>query len=37
VRAPLPSQSGSHHHRAAEEKIDQELQTIERLATQGRP
>jgi hypothetical protein len=35
VRAPLPSQSGSHHRRAAEEKIDQELQTIERLATQG--
>jgi hypothetical protein len=35
--APLPSQGGSHQRRAAEEKIDQELQTIERLATRGRP
>ena len=35
VRASLPSQSGSHQRRAAEAKIDQELQTIERLAIQG--
>ena len=36
VRTPVPSQSGSHGHRAAEAKIDQELQVIESLATQGR-
>lgn len=36
VQTPLPSHSGSYNRRAAEAKIDQELQTIERLATQGR-
>jgi hypothetical protein len=36
AQAPRPSQSGAHDHRAAEAKIDQELQTIERLATQDR-
>ena len=34
VQSPQPSQSRSHHRRAAEAKIDQELQAIERLATQ---
>jgi hypothetical protein len=34
-RVPVPSQSGPHHRHAAEAKIDQELQTIERLAIQG--
>ena len=33
VQPPRPSQSRSRYHRAAEAKIDQELQTIERLAT----
>ncbi len=36
VQTPLPSQSRSHYRRAAEAKIDQELETIERLATQNR-
>lgn len=36
AQTPLPSHSGPHNRRAAEAKIDQELQTIERLATQGR-
>ncbi len=36
VQTPQPSQSQSHHRRAAQAKIDQELQTIERLATQNR-
>ena len=36
VRPPAPSQSGSHGRRAAEAKIDQELQVIESLATRGR-
>lgn len=36
MQAPLPSQTRSRHRRAAEAKIDQELQTIERLATQDR-
>jgi hypothetical protein len=31
-----PSQSQPHHLRAAQAKIDQELQTIEKLATQNR-
>jgi hypothetical protein len=35
VGTPLPSQSRSSSQRAAEAKIDQELQTIERLAAQG--
>ncbi len=35
VQTPLPSQSASHGRRAAETKIDQELETIERLAAQG--
>jgi hypothetical protein len=35
VQTPQPSESQSHHRRAAEAKIDQELQTIERLATQN--
>jgi hypothetical protein len=34
VRTPVPSQSRSSHRRAAEAKIDQELETIERLAAQ---
>jgi hypothetical protein len=34
VRTPVPSQSGSRGRRAAEAKIDQELQVIESLATQ---
>lgn len=34
VNTPQPSQSRSHYRRAAEAKIDQELQTIERLVTQ---
>ncbi len=34
VPTPVPSQSRSHHRLAAEARIDQELQTIERLATQ---
>jgi hypothetical protein len=34
VHTPLPSQSRSDYRRATEAKIDQELQTIERLATQ---
>lgn len=33
AQSPAPDRSGSHHHRAALAKIDQELQTIERLAT----
>jgi hypothetical protein len=36
VQTPLPGRSGSHYRRAAQAKIDQELQTIERLATQNR-
>jgi hypothetical protein len=36
AQTPQPSQSQSHHRRAAEAKIDQELQTIEMLATQDR-
>jgi hypothetical protein len=37
VQTPVPGQGGSHHRRAALVKIDQELDTIERLAThQGR-
>jgi hypothetical protein len=35
VRTPQPSQGRSPHRRAAEAKIDQELQIIERLATQN--
>jgi hypothetical protein len=35
VHTPLPSQSRSDYRRATEAKIDQELQTIERLATQN--
>jgi hypothetical protein len=35
VQTPPPSQSRPHYRRAAEAKIDQELQTIERLATQN--
>jgi hypothetical protein len=35
VQTPSPSQSRSHDRRAAEAKIDQELQTIETLATQN--
>lgn len=35
VQTPLPSQGRSHIRRAAEAKIDQELQTIERLAIQN--
>jgi hypothetical protein len=37
VQTPLTSHSGSHNRRAAEAKIDQELQAIERLVTQGGP
>jgi len=33
AQTPAPDRSGSHHRRAALAKIDQELQTIERLAT----
>jgi hypothetical protein len=33
VQTPVPGQSGSHDRRAALAKIDQELHTIERLAT----
>ena len=33
VQTPQPSQSRSHYRRVAEAKIDQELKTIERLAT----
>ena len=33
AQTPAPGRSGSHHHRAALAKIDQELHTIERLAT----
>ena len=33
VQTPVPGRSGSHHRRAALAKIDQELHTIERLAT----
>jgi hypothetical protein len=36
LQPPLPSQTRSRHRRAAEAKIDQELQTIEKLATQDR-
>jgi hypothetical protein len=36
MQPPLPSQTRSRHRRAAEAKIDQELQTIEKLATQDR-
>jgi len=36
AQTPQPSQSQSQHRRAAEAKIDQELQTIEMLATQDR-
>jgi hypothetical protein len=36
VQAPGPSQSRAHDRRAAEAKIDRELQTIERLAIQDR-
>jgi hypothetical protein len=35
VQTPQPGQSRSYYRRAAEAKIDQELQTIERLATQN--
>jgi hypothetical protein len=35
VQTPQPSQSRSHDRRAAQAKIDQELQTIEMLATQN--
>lgn len=35
VQTPQLSQSGSHGRLAAEAKIDQELETIERLAAQG--
>ena len=35
VQTPLPSQDRSDYRRSAEAKIDQELQTIERLATQN--
>jgi hypothetical protein len=35
VQTPLPSQSRSRYRRAAEAKIDQELEAIERLAAQG--
>jgi hypothetical protein len=34
VQTPLPSQNRSSYRRAAEAKIDQELETIERLAIQ---
>jgi hypothetical protein len=33
VQTPVPGRSGSHYRRAALAKIDQELHTIERLAT----
>jgi hypothetical protein len=33
VQTPVPGRSESHDHRAALAKIDQELHTIERLAT----
>jgi hypothetical protein len=36
VQTPLTSQSRSDYRRAAEAKIDRELQTIEKLATQDR-
>jgi hypothetical protein len=36
VPVPGPGQSRSHHRRAAEAKIDRELQAIERLAAQDR-
>ncbi len=36
VQTPLPSQSQSRYRRAAQAKIDQELQAIEQLATQNR-
>lgn len=36
VRTSVPSEAGSHGRRAAEAKIDQELQVIESLATHGR-
>lgn len=36
VQTPLTSQSRSDYRRVAEAKIDQELQTIEKLATQDR-
>jgi len=35
AQTPRPSQGQSHHRRAAEAKIDQELLTIEKLATQN--
>jgi hypothetical protein len=35
VQNPAPSQSRSRYRRAAEAKIDQELEVIERLAAQG--
>lgn len=35
VLTPLPSESESRHRRAAEAKIDTELQTIEKLATES--
>jgi hypothetical protein len=34
VQTPQPSQNRSHYRQAAQAKIDQELQTIEKLATQ---
>jgi len=33
AQTPVPGRSGSHNRRAALAKIDQELHTIERLAT----
>lgn len=36
VQSPLPNQSHSHNRRAAQAKIDQELQAIEQLASQNR-
>jgi hypothetical protein len=36
ARAPVPGPTRSHHRRSAHAKIDQELHTIERLATQDR-
>jgi hypothetical protein len=36
VQTPVPNPSRSGYRRAAEAKIDEELQTIERLATQDR-
>jgi hypothetical protein len=35
VQTPVPSEKRSSYRRAAEAKIDQELETIERLAAQG--